>query len=102
MNYLLPAVTLLFAMAGSLSVQAENRTFIIANNPDGYGVDRCLASGASCGIAVAAAYCRSRDFSSAASFRKVDREDVARADAEANSACPGGACDALVAIECSR
>jgi hypothetical protein len=102
MKYLLAAVTLVFAMAGSLSVQAENRIFIIANNPDGYGVDRCLATGASCGVAVAAAYCRSRDFSTAASFRKVDREEIARADAEANAACPGGTCEALVAIECAR
>src|SRR5262250_308991 len=50
------------------SAQAENRIFIIANDPDGYGVDRCLSSGASCGAAVATAYCQSRDFVQAASF----------------------------------
>ena len=29
--------------------------FIIASNSDGYGVDRCLASGATCGAAIATA-----------------------------------------------
>ena len=33
------------------AAQAEKRTFIIANNADGYGVDRCLATGATCGAA---------------------------------------------------
>ena len=28
---------------------AENRVFIIVNHADGYGVDRCLATGATCG-----------------------------------------------------
>src|SRR6516165_9169711 len=60
----------------STAAQAERRTFIIANNADGYGVDRCLASGASCGIPVATAYCRSRDFVRAASFRKVDHDEI--------------------------
>ena len=32
--------------------------FIIANDGDGYGVDRCLASGAKCGAVAANAYCR--------------------------------------------
>ena len=96
MRYFFAALTLAFAMAANLSAHAEHRIFIVANNPDGYGVDRCLATGASCGVAVAAAYCRSRDFSTAASFRKVDRRE-----AEASNACVG-VCEALVAIECAR
>ena len=48
------------------AAQAEKRTFIIANNSDGYGVDRCLATGARCGAAVATAYCKSHDFMEAA------------------------------------
>ena len=63
-------------MGGSVSAQAEKRIFIIANNSDGYGIDRCLASGANCGVAVATAYCKSRDFSQAASFRKVDHDEI--------------------------
>ncbi|HEY7301473.1 MAG TPA: hypothetical protein VH684_26585 [Xanthobacteraceae bacterium] len=102
MRYFLAVLTLAFAIDAHLAARAENRTFIIANNPDGYGIDRCLATGARCGVAVASAYCRSRDFSSAASFRKVDRGDVTAADVAASDACPHGACDALVAIECTR
>ena len=102
MRYFLAALTLAFAMDANLSAYAEHRIFIVANNPDGYGVDRCLATGASCGVAVAAAYCRSRDFSTAASFRKVDRRELTSLEADASNACVGGACEALVAIECER
>lgn len=82
---------------------AERRMFIIANNANGYGVDRCLASGASCGAAVATAYCRSREFSQAVSFRKVDKEDITGAvPTGASGGCRGNSCDEYVAIECSR
>ena len=56
--------TLLVSLAAVLclclvnSAQAERRMFIIANDGDGYGVDRCLASGAKCGAAAANAYCK--------------------------------------------
>ena len=90
------------AIAGSGSAAAENRTFIIANNADGYGVDRCLASGASCGAAVARAYCQARDFAQAASFHKVGRDEMTGAVPNRGPACDGEACDGFVAIECSR
>ena len=82
---------------GSVSAQAENRIFIIANNPDGYGVDRCLSSGANCGAVVATAYCRARDFTEAASFRRVERDEIV-------GPVPAGFSNAgeFVAIECSR
>ncbi len=77
--------------------------FIIANNPYGYGVDRCLASGATCGAAIAAAYCRSREFSHAVSYRKVDKDDITGAvPAAASGRCQGNSCDDYVAIECMR
>jgi len=79
------------------TAQAEKQIFIIANNSDGYGVDRCLASGASCGAAVATAYCQARDYARAASFRKVDREEITGI-VPATSA----ARDEFVAIECLR
>jgi hypothetical protein len=81
--------------------QAERRTFTIANNPDGYGIDRCLAAGAPCGVAVATAYCRARDFEQAVSFRRLAR-DAGAAIAVSAKDCPSGLCDAFVAIECSR
>ena len=59
------ALSLAFATAAS----AEVRTFVVDNDADGYGVDRCLATGASCGALVASAYCRSQDFLEARSFR---------------------------------
>jgi hypothetical protein len=81
--------------------QAEKRTFRVANNPDGYGIDRCLAAGAPCGTAAGAAYCRARDFVQVLSFRRVDRATPASVAVAAND-CPNSACDAQVAIECSR
>ncbi len=62
-----------FLLAVILPVQfsaasAEKRTFIIATNSDGYGIDRCLAHGAACGAAAAAAYCQSKRFSGANSY----------------------------------
>ena len=86
---------------GNVSAQAEKRIFIIANNADGYGVDRCLATGATCGAAVATAYCQSRDFTQAASFRKVDRDEITGAVPSATTG-PGRRCDEFVAIECTR
>ena len=83
------------------AAQAEKRTFIIANNSDGYGVDRCLATGARCGAAVATAYCRSREYTQAASFRRVEREEITGAVPAGTNACSGN-CESFVAIECSR
>jgi hypothetical protein len=82
---------------------AETRTFIIANNASGYGVDRCLAGGDACGAPVATAYCQSQSFAQARSFRKVDRDEITGAvPTSGNNACHGGACDEFVAIECQR
>jgi hypothetical protein len=81
------------------AAQAEKRIFIIANNSDGYGVDRCLATGASCGVAVATAYCRARDFAQAASFRKIDHDEITGA---VPSTTGSSGRDEFVAIECLR
>ena len=85
------------------SAQAERRMFIIANDADGYGVDRCLASGAKCGTLAANAYCKSREFAEAASFRKVDRDDITGGiPAGGPGGCKGSKCDDFVAIVCAR
>jgi hypothetical protein len=86
------------------SALAERRLFIIANNAEGYGVDRCLATGAKCGAAAATAYCKSREFAQANSFRKVDRDDITGAipSSGPGGACHGSKCDEFVAIECTR
>ena len=98
MRYLLTALIFATAIVGG-PARAEKRIFIIASNSDAYGVDRCLATGASCGLAVATAYCKSRQFSGAASFRKIDRDDMTGAVPSAGRASAPGE---FVAIECLR
>jgi hypothetical protein len=98
MRYLFTALVSAAVTIGS-AAQAEKRIFIIANNAEAYGVDRCLASGASCGAAGATAYCRSRDFVQAASYRKVDRDEITGAVPRTNGT---SARDEFVAIECLR
>jgi len=97
MRFIAALLTFAAVLYGGVSAQAEKRIFIIANNPDGYGVDRCLASGSTCGAAVATAYCQAREFTQAASYRKVDRDDI-------TGAIPRGIAktNEFVAIECLR
>jgi hypothetical protein len=90
------------ALFGAGAANAEKRIFVIANNPDGYGVDRCLNSGDACGKPVANAYCHSHEFSQAMSFEKVDRDDITGAIPSTGAdACKGASCN-YVAIECTR
>ena len=84
------------------SAGAENRIFIIANNADGYGIDRCLANGERCGTPVATAYCQSQSFEQATSFRKIERDDITGAIPTSGKNACAGSCDSFVAIECSR
>ena len=85
------------------SAQAERRMFIIQNDADGYGVDRCLATGAKCGAAAANAYCKSHEFAEAKSYSKVDRDDITGAIPTGGSGgCKGPKCDDFVAIVCTR
>jgi len=103
MRVILAFLTLSAILVGLAPAQAEKRIFVIANNADGYGIDRCLANGATCGTAAASAYCRSHEFHGAVSFRKVDREDIAGTIPTAGgTGCRGSHCDEFVAIECMR
>jgi hypothetical protein len=97
MRFIVAALTVAAFLCSNVSVWAEKRIFIIVNDPDGYGVDRCLATGARCGTAVATAYCRSREYTQAASFRRVEREEI-------TGTIPVGVAktEEFVAIECSR
>lgn len=96
------ATVIFTALLGASAAQAEKRIFIIANNADGYGVDRCLAGGERCGSAAATAYCKSREFTQAISFRRVDKDDITGAIPVNSNSCRGGNCDQFVAIECTR
>lgn len=79
---------------------AETRIFFVENQPDGYGIDRCLASGATCGRSMASAFCRSHEYGEAVSFRKAAPEEMPRAAGDA--ACGADGCANFVAIECQR
>ena len=85
-----------------IPVNAERRIFFVANDSDGYGVDRCLAAGAKCGTAVANAYCKRQSFAEAATFHKADQSDMTSAiPAEGADSCRSNSCD-IVAIVCTR
>ena len=83
---------------------ADSRVFIVANQPDGYGIDRCLANGARCGVPAARAYCESNNFRSASAFRRLDPDEVTGTiPAAAGQTCSGRSCAAeYVAITCER
>ena len=102
MRSLLAPFVILALVGGAAAAQAEKRIFVITNNADGYGVDRCLANGQKCGAEMAAAFCQSRDFKRALSYRKVDRKEITGAVPLNQSACGGKRCEEFVAIECAR
>src|SRR5215468_12608616 len=88
-----------FCLSFVSPANAERRMFFIANDSDGYGIDRCLASGAECGTAVANAYCKRQSFAEAATFHKADQSDITspiRADG-ANS-CRRSSCDVVAIV----
>jgi hypothetical protein len=97
MRILLAAAALV--SLGAAPALAESRVFIIENHGD-YGVDECLATGARCGKVVASAYCQARNYSQAASFRKVEPDEVTGSIGPAT--CRGAICGNWVAIECTR
>jgi hypothetical protein len=76
--------------------------FVVANDADGYGIDRCLATGAKCGAPVANAYCKTQAFAKAAIYHKVDRREITGATtASISDSCRDSTCD-VVAIICTR
>lgn len=102
MRTVLASLAAALCLCAAQGAQAERRVFIITND-SGYGIDRCLASGAPCGAAAAASYCKSHQFAQATSFRKVDRDDITGAIPSGGAGgCNGSTCDDLVAIVCTR
>jgi hypothetical protein len=69
---LLSAAALLLAPAPR---EAMAQTYIITDN-DGYGTAECMAENKPCGAIVADAWCRSKGFAQAESFRPVQPEDL--------------------------
>ena len=101
MRTVLVSLTAVLCLGLVQTAQAERRMFVIASD-SGYGIDLCLASGAPCGAAAAAAYCKTHQYAQAASYRKVEREDITGAIPGGTGGCRGPTCDDLVAIVCSR
>jgi hypothetical protein len=95
-------LTCAFILAASVA-SADTKVFIIANQADGYGVDQCLAKGDKCGAPAARAYCQSRDFAQATSFRRVDPDEITGSVPKAGSEkCGHAGCNEYVAITCQR
>jgi hypothetical protein len=102
MRTILISLAAILCLCNGASAQDEQRMFIVANDPDGYGIDRCLAAGDRCGAAAANAYCKAQRFVHAASYRKVDRDDITGAiPASGAGSCREAKCD-IVAIVCTR
>ena len=101
MRTVLISVVTLLCFASSIAC-AEQHMFLVANDSDGYGVDRCLASGEKCGAAAANAYCRTQAFTAAATYHKIDQDDLTGAVSKETSVkCQTGTCDVVV-IVCLR
>jgi hypothetical protein len=89
-------------IAATSAASAETRIFIIGNQAAGYGVDRCLARGETCGAQAARTYCQSRDFAKASAYRRVDPDEITGSVPKSGANCPHGHCDEYVAITCQR
>ena len=101
MRKLIVPVAIVLLMGLAPAAGAETKIFIVENQPDGYGIDQCLASGANCGKPMASAYCQSRKYGQALSFRKAEPDEVT-GRASSDWACHSRACIDFVAIECER
>jgi hypothetical protein len=99
MRKLVVVSTIGVVLAWALPAGAETKIFIVENQPDGYGIDQCLASGANCGKPMASAYCQSRQYAQATSFRKAEPDEINVGRASGDATCRTLGC---VAIECER
>jgi hypothetical protein len=90
-----------FVFAAS-AASADSRVFIVANQPDGYGVDQCLAKSEKCGASAARSYCQSRDFAQATSYRRVDPDEITGSVPKTGESCNHVGCNEYVAITCQR
>ena len=99
---LIPALFACATLLCASAALADSRVFIIANQPDGYGVDRCLANSEKCGAHAAAAYCQARAFAQATAYRRVDPDEVTGSVPKSAGTCPRGGCNEYIAITCRR
>jgi len=100
MRPLLVPFFILALVAGAASAQAEQRIFIVSSYSNDYRAARCLTDSEKCSEAMAAAFCKSREYARATSYRKVPRQEIT--GGVSASACNGGTCEEFVAISCER
>jgi hypothetical protein len=98
----LSALSALALVLATSTTWADSRVFIIANHPDGYGIDECLAKGDKCGVSAARAYCQSRQFAQASAFRRIDPDEVTGAVPKNSSDAFTANGSEYVAITCQR
>src|ERR1700758_450745 len=97
-----PALLSCAILICATTASAETRVFIVANHADGYGVDQCLARGEKCGAHAARAYCQSRAFALASTYRTVEPDEITGSVTNERPNCPRTGCDEYVAITCQR
>lgn len=103
MRLFLSALSAGLLLASATVALADSKVFIVANQPDGYGIDECLARGENCGAPAARAYCHAREFAKAVSFRRVDPDEITGSVQQAgDQTCHGHDCGEYVAITCQR
>lgn len=99
-------LVLCVAFASATPALADTRVFLVASQPDEYGIDQCLASGGSCGAMAARSYCKAHEFAQASSYHLVDPAEITGSiPAATNSAASGSAAPHglnYVAITCQR
>ena len=61
-----------------------------------------MASTSVCGAHAARAYCQSRDFALASSYRRVEPDEITGSATNERPNCPRTGCDEYVAITCQR
>jgi hypothetical protein len=98
----LPALLACLFVATASAASADTRVFIIANQPDGYGIDQCLAMGETCGAHAARSYCESRDFTRATAYRRVDPQELTGSVPLSDEHCTHAGCGEYIAITCQR
>jgi len=94
-------LVLCIAFAAVSPAFADTRVFLVANQPDEYGIDHCLATGESCGELAARSYCEAHKFRQASSYHLVDPSEVTGSVAAARADEPIRGVN-YVAITCQR
>ena len=102
MRSLFVSFVLMALVSGVASAQEQKRIFIVTSNSGDYRAGRCLENGEKCSAAMAAAFCKSRDYKHALSYRKIARQDITGGVPTEEAACRTGSCEEFVAIECGR